>query len=197
MPTTNKGEAAARLDNALRALSGVHDRLTIGLTEIDALEDRDPGYYLFAMRNRLCTLCAHAHMAMETSLKALIHLGGVRSARTHDLDRLLGALPAGPKDQLRGLFVEISPEQASNWREAGAYEYVDWSLENLVPHAYHMVRTGIGLTRYAADLLSGAEAARFVCKVAVRAEDRLDRWDLSADDPYDMVGQPPPPELPE
>ena len=35
-------------------------------SERSALEDGDAGYYLLAMRNRICTLCAHAQMAMET-----------------------------------------------------------------------------------------------------------------------------------
>lgn len=195
MPTTNEGEAAGRLHNARRALFGLQGQLRLSDSERSALEDRDPGYYLFSMRDRMCILCAHAHIAMETSLKALIHLGGVRPARTHNLDQLLGALPAGPRDQLRRLFVEITPKQASKWREAGAYEYADWSLERLVPHAYHMARTSIGLARHAADLLSGVEAARLINKVALSAEDMLDGWDLSTEDPFEMVGQPPPPEL--
>lgn len=115
MPTTNEGEAAARLHNARRALFGVHGQLRMSHSERSALEDRDPGYYLFAMRDRLFILCAHAHMAMESSLKALIHLGGMRPARTDDLDDLLSALPAAQRDHVRGMFVGVSPEQASKW----------------------------------------------------------------------------------
>ena len=197
MPTTNEGEAAGRLHNARRALFGVNDHLTMSLSERSALEDRDPGYYLLGMRDRMCRVCADAHMTMESSLKALIHLGGMRPARTHDLDELLSPLPAAQRDHLRGMFVEVSPEQASKWREAGAYEYADWSLERLVPHAYHMARTSIGLARYVADLLSGTEPGRLINKVAARSEDMLDGWDLSAGDPFEVVGQPPPPELAE
>ena len=169
----------------------------MSLSERSALEDRDPGYYLFAIRDRMCILCAHAHMAMESSLKALIHLGGIRPARTHDLDELLSALPAAQRDHLRGMFVEVSPEQASKWREGGAYEHADWSLDRLVPHAYHMARTSIGLARYTTDLLSGTEVARLIDKVALSAEHMLDGWDLSGEDPFEVVGQPPPPELSE
>ena len=194
MPVTNREEAAGRLHNALRALSGVHDQLVMGLTESGALEDRDPGYYLFGMRNRMCRLCADAQMAMETSLKALIHLGGSRPARTHDLGNLLGALPVEQRDHLRGMFVEVTPEMASKWREAGAYEYADWSLDILVPHAYYMARTSIVVSRYAADRLAGSEAGRLIHKVAREAEGRLDGWDLTAGDHYEMVDQPPPPD---
>ena len=197
MPTTNEGEAAGRLHNARRALFGLQGQLRMSDSERSGLEDRDPGHYLFAIRDRMCILCAHAHMAMESSLKALIHLGGMRPARTHDLDELLSPLPAAQRDHLRGMFVDVSSEQASKWREAGAYEYADWSLERLVPHAYHMARTSIGLARYVADLLSGAEAGRLINKVAARSEDMLDGWDLSAGDPFEVVGQPPPPELAE
>ena len=193
MPATNREEAAGRLHNALRALSGVHDQLVMGLTESGALEDRDPGYYLFGMRNRMCRLCADAQMAMETALKALIHLGGSRPARTHDRGNLLGALPVEQRDHLRGMFVEVTPEMASKWREAGSYEYADWSLDTLVPHAYYMARTSIVVSRYAADRLAGSEAGRLIHKVAREAEAGLDGWDLTAGDPYDMAGQPPPP----
>ena len=196
MPTTNAAEAADRLANALRALFGLQSQLRMSVSERSALEDRDPGYYLFAMRDRMCTSCAHAHMAMETSLKALIHLGGIRPARTHDLHKLLGTLPAAQREHLRGMFVEVSPEQASGWREAGAYEYADWSLDFLVPHTYHMARTGIAVSCYVADRLRHSEPARLIHKVAVEAGCRLDEWDLTAHDPYDIVGQPPPPEPP-
>ncbi len=196
MPTTNEAEAAGRLANALRALFGLQSQLRMSVSERSALEDRDPGYYLFALRDRMCTSCAHAHIAMETSLKALIHLGEIRPARTHDLHKLLGALPVAQRDHLRGMFVGVTPEQASGWREAGTYEYDDWSLDVLVPHTYHMARTGIAVSCYVADRLRRSEPARLIHKVAVEAGGRLDEWDLTADDPYDMVGQPPPPEPP-
>jgi hypothetical protein len=45
-----------------------------------------------------------------------------------------------------------------------AYENADWSLDHLVPHAYHMARTGIAVSRYAADLLAGAEAPALLAR---------------------------------
>ena len=98
----------------------------------------------------MCLLCGHAQMAMETSLKALIHLGGARPARTHDIATLLGALPRERRDHLTAMFADVTPGQASEWREAGAYEYSDWSLDRLVPHAYHMARISIAISRHAA-----------------------------------------------
>ena len=95
------------------------------------------------------------------------------------------------------MFVEVTPVQASEWREAGAYEYADWSLECLVPHAYHMARTSVAVSRYAADRLPRSEAAHLIHKATLEVEGRLDRWDPTADDPYDMAGQPPPPQIPE
>ena len=195
-PATNREEAAGRLDNARRAFFGVHNHLPMSLAERSALRDGDPGYYVFAFSDRMCALCADAQMAMETGLKALIHLGGTRPARTHDLDELLGALTDTQRDHLRSLFVEVTAKAASEWREAGAYAYADWSLDRLVPHAYQMARTSIAVSRYAADLLPGTDAARLIHKVAATAEGTLDGWDLTAGDPYDMVGQPPPPEVP-
>lgn len=194
-PATDREEAAARLDNARRALFGVAAHLPMGPEERYALEDGDPGYYVFGMRDRLCALCADAQIATETSLKALIHLGGIRPARTHDLGRLLGALPAARGDVLRRMFINITPEEASMWREAAAYEHTDWSLESLVARAYHMARAGAAVSRYAADCFPDTESARLIHKAAARVEAALDGWDLTAEDAFDMTGQPPPPEL--
>lgn len=196
MPTTDREEALGRLDNALRALLAVEDLLEMSRGERRALEDRDTGYYLHAISGRMRTLCSQAHMAMETSLKALVHLEGTRPARTHDLDRLLGGLPASRREELRGFFVEVTPKMASRWREAGAKEYADWSLDRLVPHTHHMARAGIAVSRYAAHRFPETDLARVIGKVASEIERMLDRWDLSADDPYEALGQSPPPELP-
>lgn len=194
MPTSDREEAIGRLHNARRALFGIGNHLTMGQSEESALEDRDAGHYLFATRDRMCVLCANAQMAMETGLKALLHLGGTRPARTHDLKHLLDALPVKHRDRLRAMFMEVKISQASKWREAGAYEYADWSLEELVPHAYHMTRTAVAVTRFAANRLAGSEAARLIHKASLEAEAGLDRWDLTAADPYEKLGQPPPPD---
>lgn len=80
-------------------------------------------------------------------------------------------------------------------REAAAYEHTDWSLESLVARAYHMARAGAAVSRYAADCFPDTEAARLIHKAAARVEAALDGWDLTAEDAFDMAGQPPPPEL--
>ena len=196
MPRTNEEEAAGRLHNTLRALLGVQAELGMSIAEHDALNDGDHGYYLFAIRDRMCRLCAHAHMAMETSLKALINLEGVRPARTHDLVKLLSTLPSDRRTDVRSLFTSVVPEEASMWREAGAYEYADWSLSRLVPDTYHMAVTSIAVARYAAARLSHSEVARLINKAADRLKKSLERWDITADDPYEMIDQPSPPDVP-
>ena len=195
LPRTNEGEAAARLRNTLRALFGVQAELRMSISERDALTDGDHGYYRFAIRDRMCLLCAHAHMAIETSLKALINLEGVRPIRTHDLVKLLETLPSDKRAEVRSLFISVAPEEASMWREAGAYEYADWSLSRLVPDTYHMATTSIAVARYAAARLSHSEVTRLIHKVVDRLEKRLERWDITADDPYEMIDQPSPPDV--
>ena len=194
-PRTNEDEAAGRLHNTLRALFGVQAELGMRLSEQDALKEGDHGYYLFALRDRMCRLCAHAHMAIETSLNVLINLEGHRPARTHDLDKLLNTLPTNRRTSVRNLFVSVEPEEASMWREAGAYEYADWSLSRLVPDTYYMATTSIAVARYAAARLSHSEVARLIHKVVDRLEKRLERWDITADDPYEMIDQPSPPDV--
>ncbi len=195
MPATDRDEGLVRLDNALRSLLAVQGHLEMSPGERNALVDRDPGYYLFALRGRMGTLCAHAHMAMETSLKALIHIGGTHPARTHDLGRLLGSLPVGERDSLREHFMDVTPATASRWREAGAYESSERPLDEMVIHAYHMVRTCIKLSRHAANRFADSEAARVMGKVSAEIERKVDSWNLEGEDPYKVLGQSPPPEL--
>ena len=76
-----------------------------------------------------------------------------------------------------------------------AYEHTDWSLESLAARAYRMARAGAAVSRYAADCFPDTEAARLIHKAAARVEAALDEWDLTAEDAFDMTGQPPPPEL--
>ena len=176
MPATDHGEGLARLDNALSALLAVRAQLEMSPGERSALDDRDPGYYLFAIRARMCTLCAHARMAMETSLKALLHAGGKRPARTHDLDRLPTALPVGERDSIRKFFVDVTSGMVSRWREAGAYESSDRPLDHMVLHAYHMVRTSIKVSRHAAHRFADTGAARVMVKVTSEIERKVDLW---------------------
>ena len=194
-PATDREEAAARLDNARRALFGVAAHLPMGPEERYALEDGDPGYYVFGMRDRTVRPVRRRPDGDGNQPQALIHLDGIRPARTHALGRLLGALPAARGDALRRMFVAITPEEASMWREAAAYEHTDWSLESLVARAYHMARAGAAVSRYAADCFPDTESARLIHKAAARVEAALDGWDLTAEDAFDMTGQPPPPEL--
>ena len=79
------------------------------------------------------------------------------------------------------------------WRQAGAYEHADWTLDRLVPEAYHMARTSIAVSRYAGSRLPELKVARLLNKTAREPQKRLDSWDLTTEDPYESVGQPPPP----
>ncbi len=115
-------------------------------------------------------------------------------ARTHELGKLLGAIGVEHRDPLRRLFVEVSPDQAAEWREVSAYQYADWSLDRLVPMTHHMARTSIAVSGYAAEHFPGTVAARLIHKVAALASQTLGGWDLTAEDPYEIAGQPPPPE---
>ncbi len=107
---------------------------------------------------------------------------------------LLEAIGRPGRDHLRSLFVEITPDDASKWREAGAYEYAGWPLDSLVTHAYHMARASVAVSLYAADQLPDSDSSRLIHKMAAGVGTGLDRWDLTAADPYEMVDQPPPPE---
>ena len=92
LPSSDREEAAVRLDNAVNALFGLYDHLRMGPAEEAALDTGDPDSYEYAMRRRMSDICAKAQMAMESSLKSLIHLAGARPAQTHDLEALVQAL---------------------------------------------------------------------------------------------------------
>ena len=131
-----------------------------------------------------------ARMAMESSLKALIHLDGARPARTHNLDELLDVLARPHRKRIRRMFKEITPVEASQWRVVSSYQYAKYSLARIVPHAYHMARASIELSRYAAGHLPDSEPANRIRTAAGWAEATLDGWDPEAEELYAVTGQP-------
>ena len=195
LPSTDAEEATVRLDNAGNALFGMFDQLKMGSAEEAALDARDPSSYEYAMRRRMSDVCAKAQMAMESSLKALIHLDGARPARTHNLDELIVVLAQPHRKRIRRMFHEITPAEASQWRVVSSYQYAKYSLARIVPHAYHMARVGIEMSRYAADHLPDSEPADRILTVAGWAESTLDGWHPEAEAPYAVTGQPFPTEI--
>ena len=219
LPATDHDEAVASLGHAQDALARLQNNMALSVAETDALGDRDAAGYLWAAAVRLRSVCSEAQLAAENALKALIHRRGERKpGLTHNLEELLGELPATEGQELRTMFVGIEPEEVSTWRARGTYpaDYPDVPLSVLVATAYRTASAATRLARYAADRLSPAGSpsqsaetpaagdgppppphAAFVTGGVRRLADRIDRtlsgWDLDAATPTAMTGQPPQP----
>lgn len=132
MPKTDLAEAAARLDPLSKALDDIVpycSATTYELTTVDG-----PASARYAKRkNRLSSLCSHAALTIEHSVKCLTALGGVHPKHSHNIAALLDACPEVPAeilDALEPLRVNTlrEPEYAINeyddiscWRTLGTY----------------------------------------------------------------------------
>lgn len=89
--------------------------------------------------------------------------------------------------------MRLRPQRPLKWRVASSYQYARYSLGSIVPHAYHMARTSLELSRYAAGFLPDSDPAKLIHMVAGWAGKALDGWNLTAEEPYEVAGQPFPP----
>ena len=211
LPNTDHGEAAKSLLNTHQALGVLIGLLQPTLRETDALEDRDPDDYLWALAVRLRGVCSQAQSALETALKSLLHLYGHEPPPlTHDLVKLATRIPEPVRGDVLGLLREVTLDDASKWREQGTYvaDFPDVPLEDLVPLGYRLAVAAHRLALFAAEHVErphrpgaapGEAALRTsneVRKQAALIERVLNGWDLTATTPTDRMGLPPPPETP-
>ena len=120
LPDTNEKEAAQRLDDARRELSMLRNCLTPSDWEAGAAEAGRTGELHRLQRDRLIDVCSKAAMAIEHSVKALTAIDGRPVRSLHDIDELLGDIPARRPSVDRALG-GLTSKEVSMWRRAGTY----------------------------------------------------------------------------
>lgn len=123
---TDEQQSADSLDNTTHALNGLLPLLQPSGHESDALSAGDFEYADDLAHSRVLYICAYSQVVMETSLKALIHaLKGPHPANIHSIGGLIDAAGSqlSPDDavQLESCLGQISPQDASAWRETSTY----------------------------------------------------------------------------
>lgn len=121
MAPSDAEQAARSLNNTVHALN----KLVIALRS-PAGGAGDSGGAEHMRTSRLLMVCEQSQIAMENSLKSLIHaLEGRHPGRDHNIGDLIAQASAhltpGAADSLRACLGPIAPKQASAWREAGTY----------------------------------------------------------------------------
>ncbi len=203
LPDTDQTEATRSLNNTVDALHQTHTNLHPSPFEDAARSDGDDDSYLFAISSRLRAVCSHAHIVLETSLKALIHLyGNTPPPRTHRLGDLETRLPQPIRTQTRQHLETLNLEQVSLWRQKGTYaaDYPDITLPDLVPITYNLITSATRLAGFSADQIrqtnpdpqSQATADR-TTTLTQRIHPIIKNWDLTRTTPTDQMNLPPPP----
>ncbi len=126
MAPSDEQQSADSLDNTTHALNSLIPLLQPSGHESDALLAGDFEYAEDLERSRMLNVCAYSQVVMETSLKALIHaLKGPHPANIHSIGGLIDAaasqLSAHDAVQIEACLGQISPQDASVWRETSTY----------------------------------------------------------------------------
>ena len=195
MAPSDDKEAAHSLANANNALNKLLAMLRPSPHEDDALLAGDLSFADRMKHSRMLGICEQSQIAMETSLKALIHaLHGGHPGRVHGIDALLtAAVPQlGPEDaaQLQAALGPVSPHDASVWRETGTYPAdigIDGDPASATPRfsgdlaaaAAGITRTSIAIiTRLLGHQSTEAELALDLCQritQELRSQGSIDR----------------------
>ena len=203
MPTSDTGDAALSLDHANDALRRIETALEPAPAERRALADGDADDYLSSVAVRLRAVCAESQTALETALKALVHVYGAEPpGRVHHLDELVAKLGGHRVQQAaQELMVGLDLAEVTLWCQRGTYpgDFPDTALEALTVHAHRLAAAACSVVCLAADHLEDANpaAGRAVAgtrRLAAAIEHALDRWDLTRTTPTVQMGIPEPPQ---
>ena len=126
LAATDEQQAADTLHGTAYALDGILLHLWPSLHETGARAAGDPDDADKMEHSRILESCAKAQIAMETSLKALLHaLKAPHPAGINSIGGLIEAardhLDEAAASELEAALGPLSSEQASVWREASVY----------------------------------------------------------------------------
>lgn len=124
MPESDYEEAVERLRQAANALVGISASLEPTSYQ-RLMEESGQEVEAFAVyEQRLAQGCAAGHLAVETGVKALIHLLSSPQAQAwgHDIDRLLSQLPEPHRSKIESRLVGVGVRNLQKWQEQARYE---------------------------------------------------------------------------
>jgi len=124
MPESDYEEAVERLRQAANALVGISASLEPTSYQ-RLLEESGQEAEAFAVyEQRLAQGCAAGHLAVETGLKALIHLSSSPQAQAwgHDIDKLLSQLPEPHRSKADSRLARVGVKNLQKWQEQARYE---------------------------------------------------------------------------
>lgn len=124
MPTSDYDEAVERLRQVSDALDGIQAAFVPTFSQRFCDEEGKDTKAFAIYEARLARGCGAGHLAVETAIKALIHLSSSPSSRPwgHDLSRLLGRLQEPHKREIESRLAAVGVENLAGWQEQARYE---------------------------------------------------------------------------
>ncbi len=186
LPTDGYGATIRRLREVISALRSLRLYLE---PDDDEREARDTGDYeeaLYLEIIRYEGACGQVHRAVESALKALIHVAGRRrEIRGHDVEYLAARLVEPYRGEVSAMLSVVGARELTRWHEASRYTSDDPEYEP--PEAEiirRMATLACGIALYAIDQLdeNDLEVSR-VRKAVNSVSSQLDGYDLKTGDP--------------
>jgi len=156
--------AVVRLGSVWPPLNSLLPLLHPSSHESDALSAGDFEYADDLEHSRMLNICSYSQVVMETSLKALIHtLKEPHPANIHSIGGLIDAagsrLSPYKAVQLESCLGQISPQDASAWRETSTYPAdarIKGDPQTATPEfAAQMARAAVQMTQTCVSLITG------------------------------------------
>lgn len=179
MPDSNLGEAVLYLRAFEEAVGGLANHLGITPRERSNLERGNYGFYRTAARVRLTHVCEESHLTVETGIKVLARVDGIKPDRIHDIEALIRKMPGARQEALRALLDGLDPDELSRWRTEGTYPPLRRSEEDDPPLRTPETRLEEITPHYALRLAraAGRVAGYVHGEVIVSLGDEFPNWD--------------------
>ena len=183
MPASDYAEALARLEEARTALGELLEHLGPGRVERSGSEMVD---MWMRMNERLQSGCGNAHMVVELSLKALIHLeaDSDQAAWGHDIGRLCARLPEPHRSAVPALLSPLGADAITPWRTEAVYHRTGQGLEVSAEGLSGLARAACRVVSYTAERFPADEPDAARIRGYVRSiEEYLENYDIESGEP--------------
>ncbi len=124
MATSDDEEAVKRLRQVANALEGIETGFVPTFSQRLREESGHQMAAFASYERRLARGCAAGHLAVETSVKALIHLTSSPEAQPwgHQIDNLLPQLPEPHRSEIESRLDRAGVDELQRWQEQARYE---------------------------------------------------------------------------